>query len=135
MLHIQSACSYGFMSISMVLANKYLLTIWQFDFIIFLILIEMLINIFIIGVLNLKLGKALFEFKFDKRMKNLIIAAFFYSMHSVLSLKALNGLNVPIYTVFKRYVLSKKFIPIWVLLLIEFKACLIKIRLTLIPWN
>jgi solute carrier family 35 protein len=96
----------------MVLANKYLLTIWQFDFIIFLILIEMLINIFIIGVLNLKLGKALFEFKFDKRMKNLIIAAFFYSMHSVLSLKALNGLNVPIYTVFKRYVPSKKFIPI-----------------------
>lgn len=88
----------------MVLANKYLLTIWQFDFIIFLILIEMFINIFIIGALNLKMGKPLVDFKFDKRMKHLAIGAFFYSMHSVLSLKALNGLNVAIYTVFKRCV-------------------------------
>ena len=104
MLHVQSACSYGFMSIVMVLANKYLLSIWKFDYIIFLILIEMLINIAVIGMLNYRAGKSLFDFKFDKRMKNLAIGSFFYTLHSVLSLKALNGLNIPIYTVFKRCV-------------------------------
>ena len=104
MLHIPSAVTYGSMSILMVLANKYLLSSWNFDCVIFLILLEMLLNIFVISIIKLKSGKSLFTFKYDERMKNLAIGAFFYSIHSVMSLKALDGMSIPIYTVFKRCV-------------------------------
>ena len=112
MLHIPSALFYGTMSIMMVFGNKYLLSNLHFNNPIFLILAEMILNIVFILTLNHLVFKdseqkintnVLLEF-FQKPadFKYHLLVALFYCAHSVLSLKALNGLNIPMYVMFKR---------------------------------
>lgn len=114
MLHFQSAIFYGFMSTLMVFSNKYLFSIWHYNSPIFLILIEMITNLALIIWLN-RTNFLSREFKVDTEIKQLFdvkknpskcklqfLIALFYSLHSVLSLKALSGLNIPIYIMFKR---------------------------------
>lgn len=116
MLHLPSAIFYGSMSTVMVFSNKYLFSQWNFNSPIFLILVQMFSNLLLIFLFNyspkisqnFKIDtniKKLFQFDYKNKSKvfNLrILIALFYSLHSVLSLKALSGLNIPIYIMFKR---------------------------------
>jgi solute carrier family 35 protein len=103
MLHIPSALFYSLTSIFMVFGNKFLLNYWNFDCIIFLILTELILNVICISVINYRKGQGLFGFQIkNDRIKYQFLSAFFYCLHSVLSLKALDGLNIPVYTIFKR---------------------------------
>lgn len=113
MLHLKSAIFYGLMSTIMVFSNKYLFSAWNFKSPIFLILIQMFTNITLIMWLNrsnflidtkieTSISK-LFDIKQNtSKFKLQLLIGLFYSLHSVLSLKALSGLNIPIYIVFKR---------------------------------
>lgn len=103
MLHIPSALFYSLTSIIMVFGNKFLLNYWNFDCIIFLILTELILNVLCISFLNYRNGHGIFNFQLKRdHVKYQLLSAFFYCLHSVLSLKALNGLNIPVYTIFKR---------------------------------
>lgn len=130
MLHWPSALFYGFMSIFMVFSNKYVISAWQFNNPILLILLEMLVNIALIHMINYYLHKngtnAILQsisqtnitnfassipsttlnlgFNIESYSKYQYLIVFFYCFHSILSLKALSGLNIPIYVIFKRCV-------------------------------
>jgi solute carrier family 35 len=103
MLHIRSVVCYGFLSFSMVFINKFLLDKWKFDYPIFLILTQMLMNICV--VLATKMREKKFTEIIDSIKKNIkyeILVAIFYSLHAVTALKALKNMNIPMYTIFKR---------------------------------
>jgi solute carrier family 35 protein len=112
MLHIPSALFYAFMSILMVFGNKYLLSNWNFNNPVFLILIEMILNVgLILAVSKSQLAKAsrvsidlyaVFNLHGSTKYQYSIVV--FYCLHSILSLKALSGLNIPMYIMFKRCV-------------------------------
>jgi hypothetical protein len=108
MLHIESAVFFGTMSTLMVFANKYVLTNLDFNYPIFLIMVEMILNVIVLVALNNTVFNNYPEFKIDTRTVNAFVQnpfayrfhyliVFFYSLHAVLSLKALNGLNIPMY--------------------------------------
>lgn len=118
MLHLPSAIFYGLMSTIMVFSNKYLFSEWNFKSPIFLILVQMFSNLILIFMYNSS-SKISHNLKIDTNVKKLVkvdskianhsnilslrfLIAIFYSLHSVLSLKALSGLNIPIYIMFKR---------------------------------
>ena len=115
MLHVKSAALYWMLSTVMVFFNKNLMNIWQFNFPLFLITTEMLVNsVAVLGLDYFRLVsfkslnklrtqvekdgllKAFSQFKYH------LVVALFYSLHSVTALKALNGLSVPIYIILKR---------------------------------
>jgi solute carrier family 35 protein len=113
MLHVESAVFYGIMSTLMVFGNKHLLTNLNFNNPIFIVMTEMMLNVIVIIVLNrtvfskyidLKINtKTVYEFmQKPVTYKYHYLVILFYCLHSVLSLKALNGLNIPIYIMFKR---------------------------------
>ncbi|CAF0859683.1 unnamed protein product [Brachionus calyciflorus] len=118
MLHFPSAIFYGAMSTIMVFSNKYLFSEWNFDCPIFLILVQMFSNLALIFTYN-SIDKLSHNLKIDTSLHKIInydsdnpvvtklfnlriFIGLFYSLHSVLSLKALSGLNIPIYIMFKR---------------------------------
>lgn len=107
MLHIPSATSFFFLSSMMVFGNKYLLTIWGFDFPIILIFIQTIVTLFSLYLVNRRLNiiKINNIFKEDFSIKNFkyqYLTALFYSLHTITALKALTGLNIPMYATFKR---------------------------------
>lgn len=121
MLHLPSALFYATMSIFMVFSNKYVITTWQFNNPILLILLEMFLNIALIHIysryqnslnqnanlsskLNIGTSPLNLSISIDSYSKYQYMIVFFYCFHSVLSLKALSGLNIPMYVMFKRCV-------------------------------
>lgn len=118
MLHLPSALFYSSMSIFMVFFNKCIISIWDFNNPNLLILLEMLLNILIVHLINFhqtrrsSVSKSPFAsnltlnlgFRFDSYSKYQYLTVVFYCFHSVLSLMALSGLNIPMYVMFKRCV-------------------------------
>ena len=101
MLHLPSATCYGILSSIIVFANKYLLDYWTFNYPVILALIQVILTIIVI----LLLKKDLFaELYFHRIFENKIylFTAFFHSLYLITSLKALKGVNIPIYAAFKR---------------------------------
>ena len=101
MLHIESAICYGVLSSIMIFANKYLLDYWAFNYPIFLVLAQIFVTVLIAFVYDKGL---IYELNLNKIQENkyYFLIAFFYSLHSITALKALKGLNIPIYATFKR---------------------------------
>lgn len=105
MLHLPSALFYAFMSIFMVFSNKYVISEWEFNNPICLILLEMILNVIIIHIISRKSSISLnLGVQLESYSKYQYLIVIFYCAHSVLSLKALSGLNIPIYVMFKRCV-------------------------------
>lgn len=113
MLHFPSAILYGVASSLMMFSTKFLMNNWSFYCPVFLILIEMLLNvitIIIIGLVNLfdiqivLNVKNIFELSVSSRLKYQVLIALLFSVHSVLSLKSLSELDIPIYIMFRRLV-------------------------------
>lgn len=113
MLHLPSLVLYCCVSMFMVFGNKHLLNVWDFDCILLLVLTENFTNYTITSLLihfkrdkfaatSTNTHKIIFKL-FDTNM-NEFLSAVFYCLNSVMSLKALDGLNIPIYTIFKRCV-------------------------------
>lgn len=107
MLHIQSASVYFFLSSIMVFGNKYLLTTWEFDYPIALIVLQSLLTLTILHLFNEKFKLITLQNMFsraniEESLKYQFLTALFYSVHSITSLKALTGLNIPMYATFKR---------------------------------
>lgn len=105
MLHIPSAICYFFLSTIMVFGNKYLLNTWSFDYPITLILSQTLLTVFALykakNIFKIKIENV-FDSQHISSMKYQIFTALFYSLHSITALKALSGLNIPMYATFKR---------------------------------
>lgn len=106
MLHIPSAASYFFLSSAMVFGNKYLLNAWNFNYPIALILMQTLITIAALYFVNnhakIIVIKNIIISENFKDLKYQFLTALFYSLHSITALKALTGLNIPMYATFKR---------------------------------
>lgn len=104
MLHIPSAVVYFILSSVMVFGNKYLLDTWNFNYPIFLIFVQIIVTVFFLASSNrfLNLFNTRDFFKNIKSLKYQLLTALFYSLHSVTALKALVGLNIPMYATFKR---------------------------------
>jgi solute carrier family 35 protein len=115
MLHLPSLVLYCCVSMFMVFGNKYLLNVWDFDCILLLVLTENVTNYLITSlVINFKRDKYATAsggpsthriiFKLFNIDSNEFLSSVFYCLNSIMSLKALDGLNIPIYTIFKRCV-------------------------------
>ncbi len=113
MLHIKSAVLYWLISTIMVFFNKNLMHAWSFNFPIFLILFEMMINTATILALKAtdtikvkSLERLIYFFKGRRHFratlvyfKYHILVSIFYMLHSITALKALNGLSVSLYII------------------------------------
>jgi hypothetical protein len=109
MLHLPSLILYCCVSIFMVFGNKYLLNVWRFDCILLLVLTENLTNYTLTSLILYykSSGTSPSANKHSNSNANFgyeLLSATFYCLNSILSLKALSGLNIPIYTIFKRCV-------------------------------
>lgn len=107
MLHIPSASVYFFLSSIMVFGNKYLLSTWEFDYPIALIILQSLLTLSMLHMFNDQFKLITVQSMFSKAnieqsLKYQFLTALFYSIHSITSLKALTGLNIPMYATFKR---------------------------------
>lgn len=92
---------YGFCSASMAFANKAVLSSYNFDYPFFLVTCQMVFAIILLESLRLAGGTSLVKFTFE-RGRSFILPSIFYAIHSVLSLSALSGMNIPMYGVIKR---------------------------------
>ena len=105
MLHMPSAISFFCLSTFMVFANKYLLITWEFDYPITLILAQSILTVSSLCMAK-KIVKINTEITLLSRNFNLVkyqaFTALFYSLHSITALKALSGLNIPMYATLKR---------------------------------
>ena len=95
------ALFYGIVSASMAFANKAVLTSFNFDYPYFLVTCQMLLAIVILELLRLTQKTSLQMFTLE-RGKSFLLPSIFYAVHSVLSLSALSGMNIPMYGVIKR---------------------------------
>ena len=91
----------------MVFGNKYLLSTWEFDYPIALIILQSLLTLIILHWFNdqfklITVGKMFSKSNIQESLNYQFLTALFYSVHSITSLKALNGLNIPMYATFKR---------------------------------
>lgn len=98
-----AAVMYGTCSVSMAFINKALMTTFEFDFPVFIMVIQMVFTITLLKVLScvnlINLPKYTIE-----RGKSFALPAFFYGVNSVLGLGALSHMNVAMYGVLKRCV-------------------------------
>lgn len=95
------AVGYGVCSVAMAFINKALLTSFGYNHSIFIVLCQMVFGMVLMEVLRLANVVSLPNLTVD-RCRLLFLPSVFYALHSVLSLSALNGLNIAMYTVIKR---------------------------------
>lgn len=115
MLHFKSAAVYWSMSTLMVFVNKNIMTTWHFNFPLFLVSLEMIITIVTVIILA---NSRIINFPAINKLRNFlsphqffrtldyfkypILTSLFYTLHSVISLRALNGLSISMYIILKR---------------------------------
>ncbi|OWF47253.1 UDP-galactose/UDP-glucose transporter 7-like isoform X2 [Mizuhopecten yessoensis] len=110
-----AAFLYGVCSVSMAFINKTLMTTFEFDYPVFIMVMQML---FTIGVLELLSYLKLIHLPryTIKRGKMFLLPALFYGVNSILGLNALGHMNVAMYGVLKRCVpLATMFLSILIL--------------------
>jgi solute carrier family 35 protein len=95
------ALFYGVTSASMAFANKAVLSFYNFDYPFFLVTCQMAIAIILLEFLRLTQSTSLVRFSLQ-RGRDFLLPSIFYAIHSVLSLSALSGMNIPMYGVIKR---------------------------------
>ena len=95
------AILYGVTSASMAFANKAVLTSYSFDYPFFLVTCQMGFAIVLLETLRVSRSTSLVRFSLQ-RGKDFLLPSIFYAVHSVLSLSALSGMNIPMYGVIKR---------------------------------
>ena len=96
-----AAFAYGGCSVGMAFANKALLTSYHFKYQFTLIFAQMVFTAVVLEVLR-RLDKVTLPAYTLRRGYNFIMPSLFYAGHSVLSLSALTGMNIPMYGVLKR---------------------------------
>lgn len=95
------AIFYGITSASMAFANKAVLSYYNFDYPFFLVTCQMAFAIILLEFLRLTQSTSLVRFNLQ-RGRDFLVPSIFYAVHSVLSLSALSGMNIPMYGVIKR---------------------------------
>ncbi|ELU16612.1 hypothetical protein CAPTEDRAFT_101209 [Capitella teleta] len=95
------ALFYGITSASMAFANKAVLSHYNFDYPFFLVTCQMVVAIVLLESLRLTQTTSLVRFSLQ-RGRDFLMPSIFYAVHSVLSLSALSGMNIPMYGVIKR---------------------------------
>lgn len=98
-----SAVFYGFCSVSMAFINKALMTSYDFDYPVFIMVMQMVFTIFILELLSWLQMIKLPTYTLS-RGKSFALPALFYALNSVLGLSALSHMNVAMYGVLKRCV-------------------------------
>ncbi|XP_034314453.2 uncharacterized protein [Magallana gigas] len=98
-----AAVMYGTCSVSMAFINKALMTTLEFDFPVFIMVIQMVFTITLLEVLSCVNLINLPRYTIQ-RGKSFALPAFFYGVNSVLGLSALSHMNVAMYGVLKRCV-------------------------------
>jgi len=95
------AFMYGSCSASMAFANKAVLTTYSFNYPFFLVTCQMLFSIIILEALRLTGKTTLVSFTLARGWMFILPSAC-YAANCVLSLSALEGMNIPMYGVIKR---------------------------------
>lgn len=98
-----AAVMYGTCSVSMAFINKALMTTLEFDFPVFIMVIQMVFTITLLEVLSCVNLINMPRYTIQ-RGKSFALPAFFYGVNSVLGLSALSHMNVAMYGVLKRCV-------------------------------
>ena len=98
-----AAVLYGTCSVSIAFINKFLMTTLEFDYPVFIMIIQMLVTIIILEILSwfgvVEMPKYTLQ-----RGKMFALPALFYGLNSVLALSALSHMNIALYGVLKRCV-------------------------------
>lgn len=92
---------YGACSLSMALMNKAVLNTYSFNYPMILVLCQMIFTVTLLEFLRLTNQITLPKFTLA-RGRSFLVPSIFYGIHSVLSLTALSGMNIPMYGVIKR---------------------------------
>ena len=92
---------YGLCSLSMALMNKAVLNTYSFNYPMLLVLCQMVFTVTLLEFLRLTNQITLPKFTLA-RSRSFLVPSIFYGIHSVLSLTALSGMNIPMYGVIKR---------------------------------
>ena len=95
------AFMYGACSLSMALMNKAVLNTYSFNYPMLLVLCQMIFTVTLLEFLRLTNQITLPKFTLA-RSRSFLVPSIFYGIHSVLSLTALSGMNIPMYGVIKR---------------------------------
>lgn len=98
-----AAVFYGVCSVSMAFINKALMTTYDFDYPVFIMVVQMMFTIFILELLSCFKWIQLPKYTLT-RGRTFALPAFFYALNSVLGLSALSHMNVAMYGVLKRCV-------------------------------
>ena len=98
-----AAVLYGACSVSIAFVNKYLMTTLEFDYPVFIMIIQMLFTIIALEILSIIGVIDMPKYTLD-RGKMFALPALFYGLNSVLALSALSHMNIALYGVLKRCV-------------------------------
>ena len=98
-----AAILYGTCSVSIAFINKFLMTTLEFDYPVFIMIIQMLVTIIILEILSW-FGIVEMPRYTLQRGKMFALPALFYGLNSVLALSALSHMNIALYGVLKRCV-------------------------------
>lgn len=98
-----AAVFYGICSVSMAFINKALMTSFNFDFPVFIMVFQMIFTIFILEILSLLQVIDMPPYTL-KRGKSFALPAFFYAVNALFGLTALSHMNIAMYGVLKRCV-------------------------------
>lgn len=100
-----AAVLYGTCSVLIAFINKLLMTTYEFDFPVFIMMSQMLFTIILLEILSLPFIGLINMPRYTlERGKMFAIPALFYGMNSVLALSALSHMNIALYGVLKRCV-------------------------------
>ena len=98
-----AAVLYGTCSVSIAFINKYLMTTLEFDYPVFIMIVQMVFTIIVLEILSLFGVIDMPKFTLE-RGKMFAFPALFYGLNSVLALSALSHMNIALYGVLKRCV-------------------------------
>lgn len=100
-----SAVLYGSCSVMIAFVNKLLMTTYEFDYPVFIMMSQMLFTIILLEILSLPCIGVLSMPRYTiERGKMFALPALFYGINSVLALSALSHMNIALYGVLKRCV-------------------------------
>ncbi|XP_045605830.1 uncharacterized protein [Procambarus clarkii] len=98
---LSAAVLYGVLSLSMAFLNKAVISQYKFNFPFFILSCQMMLTLIILEVMR-ALGKFGLPSITMAAVKMFAFPAFCYSLHAILSLVALAGMNIPMYGAVKR---------------------------------
>jgi len=101
---LAAALFYGLCSISLNFLNKAVVSSYNFNFPFFIMFCQMLLVIGVLSILRTFRIISIEEYSFKKggRERRFFLASLLFALHSTVSLTALHGMNIPMYTAIKR---------------------------------